>query len=370
MRILHVVTYMGRGGLETMLMNYYRAIDRSQIQFDFLTHRDFKADYDDEIELLGGKIYHLPRLNPFNLHYRKALGDFFDSHPEYRIVHVHQDCLSSVVLKVAKDHGIPVRIAHSHSSSQNKDLKYPIKLVYRQFIPKYASHLLACGEDAGRWMFGGAPFQVLKNAIDTGKYLFDPEKRRAVRKNLEIADNALLIGHVGRFSPPKNHNGLIDIFAEIKNRVPSKLLLIGEGKLRGEIECKVADLGLVDDVIFAGLRPDVNDLMQAMDVFIFPSLYEGVPLTMIEAQAAGLPCLISNRVPIECKITDCVQQLSLGVGAEVWARAAIEAAGTPRKNTFDEIAEAGYDVKTNAKKLENWYRELEEEIDEKSLQRN
>lgn len=363
-RILHVVTYMGRGGLETMLMNYYRAIDRRQIQFDFLTHRDFKADYDDEIKLLGGKIYHLPRLNPFSLRYRKTLGAFFDFHPEYRIIHVHQDCLSSVIIKVAKERGVPVRIAHSHSSSQDKNLKYPIKLFFRQFISKYATHLMACGEDAGKWMFRGAPFQILNNAIDASAYQYNAEKHITMRKTLGIPDNMLLVGHVGRFSPPKNHSGLIDIFAEIKKRAPARLLLVGEGNLRGEIERKVTDLGLSDDVIFAGLRSDVNDLMQAMDVFVFPSLYEGIPLTMIEAQASGLPCLISEKVPIECKVTDCVQQISLRVGAEAWANAAIEVAGTPRKNTFDDIAEAEYDMKTNAEKLSNWYRELEAEIDE------
>ena len=347
-----------------MLMNYYRAIDRSRIQFDFLTHRDFKADYDDEIEALGGRIYHLPRLNPFSPHYKKLLGEFFDSHPEYRIIHAHQDCLSSVILKVAKEHGVPVRIAHSHNSSQDINLKYPIKLFFRRFIPKYATHLMACGEDAGRWMFGGAPFRILNNAIDASVYCYDAEKYKAVRKTLDIPDNVILVGHVGRFSPPKNHNGLLDIFAEIRKRTNAKLILVGEGSLRAQIEQKAESIGLKDDVIFTGLRSDVNELMQAMDVFVFPSLYEGVPVTLIEAQAAGLPCLISDGVPIECKITDCVQQLSLQAGVETWANAAIEAARKPRKNTYHEIAEAGYDVKTNAKKLMDWYKEREAEADE------
>ena len=151
-RILHVVTFMGMGGLETMLMNYYRHIDRSKIQFDFLVHRDFRADYDDEIESYGGKIFHLPRLNPLNIKYKKDLDSFFKQHREYRVVHVHQDCLSSIILKVAKCNGVPIRIAHSHINDVNFDAKYPIKLYYKRQIPKYATHLMACSDAAGRFM--------------------------------------------------------------------------------------------------------------------------------------------------------------------------------------------------------------------------
>ena len=163
-RVLHVVTYMGRGGLETMIMNYYRNIDRSKVQFDFLTHRDEIWDYDDDIERLGGKIYHLPRLNPFSPKYLNALDNFFEEHNEYKIVHCHQDCLSGIVLKHAKKNGVPFTIAHSHSSNQNKNLKYVIKLIAKKSIPKYADYLLACGKDAGEWMFNTSDFTILNNA--------------------------------------------------------------------------------------------------------------------------------------------------------------------------------------------------------------
>ena len=171
MRVLQVVTHMERGGLETMLMNYYRNIDRSQVQFDFLVHRQNRAAYDDEIEALGGKIYRLPVLVPWSSAYRKALNGFFVNHPEYKIVHVHQDCLSSVILKAAKKNGVPVRIGHSHNSNQDKNLKYLIKLYYRRLIPKYATNLFACGKDAGNWMFGGAPYHILNNAINAASYV-------------------------------------------------------------------------------------------------------------------------------------------------------------------------------------------------------
>lgn len=370
MRILHVVTYMGVGGLETMLMNYYRAMDRSRVQFDFLTHRKFKADYDDEILSLGGKLFYLNRLNPFSPSYRHELGKFFDDHPEYQIIHVHQDCMSSVVLKIAKQHGVPVRIAHSHSSSQDKNIKYPMKLFYRYFIPKYATNLMACGDAAGQWMFRGNSFEILNNAIDAAAYVYDPSRRAEIRRELKIPEKALTVGHVGRFSPAKNHEGLLDIFSEIRKRINAVLLLVGEGELRKQMEQKADALGLRDSVIFMGLRTDVNALMQAMDVFVFPSNYEGIPLTMIEAQAAGLPCLISDRVPIECKITDPVKQIPLNASPAIWAQEAIEASKTPRRNTFSEVAKAGYDVKTNARNLTERYIDLERAANgQKGLQR-
>lgn len=357
--MLHVVTHMNRGGLETMIMNYYRMIDKEKVQFDFLTHRPYDGDYGEEIEQLGGIIYHLPVLNPFSPGYKKKLGKFFDSHPEYHVIHVHQDCLSSVILKVAKQHGIEIRIAHSHCSSQDKDLKYPVKMFYRQFISKYATELMACGEDAGNWMFCGAPFRILNNAINSVDYIYDWEKRQTIRNRLGLKKDELVIGHVGRFSPQKNHTFLIDIFYQVKaQHHNSKLLLVGDdrGELADKIKCKVTDLGLSDSVIFTGLRSDVADLMQVMDVFVFPSNYEGLPVTMIEAQASGLPCVISDKVPIECKKTDLVQQMELSNSAVYWAKTIIKVGtGTIRRDTSESIKAAGFDIVENAKWLQQYY---------------
>lgn len=357
-RILHIVTHMNRGGLETMLMNYYRQIDRTQMQFDFLTHRDYDGDYGEEIRQLGGKLYHLPVLNPFSPGYRKILGDFFDVHPEYRVIHVHQDCLSGVILHVAKRHGVPVRIAHSHGANQIKDIKYPIKLLFRHFIAPYATHLMACGAKAGKWMFCGAPFEILSNAIAAADYSFDTDKKYIQREKWNIYPHELLVGHVGSFTVPKNHLFLLDIFNEIQKRTPAKLLIVGDGSLRGSIEEKIRQLSLGDKVILAGLRSDVPDQLQAMDVFVFPSLYEGLPVTLVEAQASGLPCLISDGVSIECKMTDTVQQIPLSASPEFWAEQAIKAAKTPRKNTYEQIRAAGYDIVENAKRLQKMYEEM------------
>ena len=355
-RILHIVTHMNRGGLETMIMNYYRHIDRSKIQFDFLVHRSNMADYDEEILSMGGKIYRLSSLNPLDPRYLRSLDTFFAEHKEYRIVHCHLDCMAGIPLKYAKKHGVPVRIAHSHSSSQTKDAKYILKLFYKRNIVKYANRLFACGDDAGKWMFGTDDFTVLNNAIDAASYSYCAETARSVRAGFGISNHALIVGHVGRFCPPKNHVFIIQIFAEIlKKRSDAVLLLVGEGELRAETERQAEELGVRQSVIFAGLRSDVPELLQAMDVFLFPSLYEGLPLSMVEAQAAGLPCLISDKVPIECKKTDLVQQISLEESPEVWANAVLSAADTQRKNTLEDIRRSGFDVRENARWLQDFY---------------
>lgn len=357
-RVLHVVTYMGRGGLETMLMNYYRHMDRSKVQFDFLTHRDFRADYDDEIESLGGKIYRLPRLVPWSRSYLKALREFFVSHPEYKIVHVHQDCLSSVILKMAKKCGVPVRIGHSHNSSQDKNLKYLIKLFYKRKIPANATQLFACGKEAGDWMFNGASYRVLNNAIDSNQYTFNAESRAQMRSELGISDDAFVVGHVGRFHLQKNHAFLLDVFAEVKRmKANTVLLLVGDGNLRAEMEQKAESLDISDSVIFTGVRSDVPDLMRAMDCFVFPSFYEGLGIVAVEAQAAGLSCVVSSGVPTECDVSPLIEHLPLNSGASMWAARVLAQCGRVRLNTTEDIIRAGYDIKANAEWLQNYYLE-------------
>ncbi|MFQ7310469.1 MAG: glycosyltransferase family 1 protein [Sellimonas sp.] len=354
-RVLHIVTYMGIGGLETMLMNYYRHIDRKKIQFDFLVHRDFEAAYDQEIMELGGRIYRLPRLNPISPYYKKQLDEFFAKHTEYKIVHSHLDCMSAIPLKFAKKNDILVRIAHSHSSSQTKDKKYYLKLYYKSKIKKYATELFACSEAAGQWMFNTNRFHILNNAIDTDKYIYDPVVREFERKKLDISKETIVIGHVGRFAPPKNHRYLIELFDLVRKRIPNTILLmIGNGELRSQAESQVKELGLEGKVIFTGQRTDVSQLLQAMDIFVFPSIYEGLPVSLIEAQAAGLPCLISDKVPIECKKTDLVKQISLD-DMNKWVELIISAEKVIRRDTSDEIRKAGFDINSNAKKLEDFY---------------
>lgn len=353
-RVLHVVTYMGRGGLETMIMNYYRHIDRTKIQFDFLVHRESQADYDDEILELGGRIYYVPPLNPFSSNYFRALNSFFSNH-HYDIVHSHLDCLSAYPLKIAKKYGVKTRIAHAHSNNQDRNFKYLIKVYSKHLIPRYANELFACSIEAGKWMFSGHKFKVLKNAIDTKRYLYSPEIEQRIKDKMKI-QNRFIIGHVGRFNPPKNHKFLIDVFQCVEKIEKNVLLLLvgtGEGKL--EIENKVKSLGLKDKVLFLGSRNDVAEILQAFDVFVFPSLYEGLGIAAVEAQAAGIPCILSDQVPRECQLTENVHFLSLKSSPQEWANSIIKYMGSKKKNEYSAICAAGYDISENAKKLEKFY---------------
>lgn len=360
-RVLQIVTDMRCGGLETMIMNYNRKIDRTKIQFDFLVHRQAKGDYEEEIKNLGGKIYRLPRLDPWSFWYRKQLDRFFKEHTEYQVVHCHLDCMAGIPLFYAKKHGVPVRIAHAHSSSQTKDFKYLAKLWFRREITKNATHLFACGEKAGNFMFRTNQYLILNNAIDCKKYMYTKERRKDMRKKIGISNDATVYGHVGRFDVPKNHTFLIDIFAEIKKRdKKAMLLLVGDGALRKKMEKKVKKLGLCKSVWFLGKREDVPMLLQAMDAFLFPSIYEGLPLSVIEAQAAGLPCFLSRNVPEECKKTELVQRISLKISAKEWAEricGQMKEKGRERKNTGEEIRKAGFDIERNAKWLQQFYLE-------------
>lgn len=357
-RVLHIVTTMNRGGLETMIMNYYRNIDREKIQFDFLEHRSEISDYDQEIEKLGGKIFRISALNPFSKVYKNQLDMFFKEH-NYEIIHVHQDCLSTVALKIAKKNNIPIRIAHSHNSSQDKNIKYIIKLIYKKGIKKYATSLFACGYQAGTWIFETNNFLVMNNAINTKDFLFNTDIRNRIRTELNI-ENRFVVGHIGRFCEPKNHDFIIDVFNELlKINQNSYLILVGTGELEEKIIKKVHKLNLQNNVLFYGISQNVNELLQAFDVFLFPSLYEGLPVTMIEAQASGIKCFISEKVPKETIICDNVEILKLDDTPTQWALEMNKyCLGYERKNMFNEIENHHFDIVENAKWMEKKYLEM------------
>ena len=350
-RILQVVTYMGRGGIETMLMNYYRRMDREKIQFDFLVHRDFRADFDDEIEALGGRIYRVPAMNPASGSYRKALADFFRTHP-YRVVHCHLNYMSGVVLAAARQAGVPVRIAHAHTAAMAPGWKQSVRRLCKHLIPLTATHRFACSTEAGRAIFGKQSFSILANAIDAGAFTPDEKLRREVREELALGD-AFTVMHVGRMVYAKNHEFLLDAFRELLNTEPgAKLVLVGDGELRSQIEEKAAQLP-GGSVRMLGSRTDIPRLLQAADVFAFPSRFEGMPVTMIEAQAAGLPCLKSDTVTEECIVTDLVTSLPTN-DPFCWADA-IRAAKTARTDHLEDIQRSGYDITAATEKLTRFY---------------
>lgn len=332
-RVLQCVNNMHRAGLETVLMNYYRKIDRTKIQFDFLTHRPDRDDFDDEIEAMGGRIYRAPRLYPQNYPaYFAFMKQLFQEHPEYKIVHSHIDTMSYLPLLAAKKAGVPIRIAHSHSTGLDADFKYVLKQYYRYRIPSAANHFWACGEMAGAFLFRGKPFTVIPNAVEAENYRFSPEIREKKRRELAVEDK-LVIGHAGRFSYPKNHSFLLDIFCRIIEQKPNAvLLLVGKGELEEAVREKVKRCSLQHAVRFAGSRSDLNEIYQAMDVLVMPSRFEGIPMVGIEAQFAGLPCVFSDKVPEETAFTDGCCFMELRQSAEQWAARILKVAGQRLEN--------------------------------------
>lgn len=358
-RVLHVIGIMNRGGAETMIMNLYRNIDRNKVQFDFVENNSEPAAFDEEILSLGGKIYRCPHYNGKNhFAYVKWWNTFFQKHPgEYPVVHGHLGSTAAIYLSVAKKHGA-YTIAHSHSagngSAMYRMFAYPTRYIADKFF--------ACSKDAGISRYGktvgndSVRCQVLNNAIDARRFSLNQETRKQVRSELHIAENAIVIGHVGRFVEAKNHLFLIDVFADVRKRDPNAvLLLIGDGERRAEIQAAIAEKHLDDAVILTGVRSNVWDFYQAMDVFVFPSVYEGLPVSLVEAQAAGLPCCVSSNVPKDSAITDLVQFISLEDRSEKWAEIALRSVKTSRPDMLSEIQNAGFDVISTANWLENFY---------------
>ena len=362
-RILNLFTIMDRGGAETLVMNYYRKIDRSKVQFDFLVHRETPGVYEKEITELGGRIYRMPALRPGRfLQYYKQARRFFRDHPEYRILHAHMSELACIAFLAAYKEGVPIRICHAHNAPHGWDYKMPVKDCFKVMMRPYITHRFTCGQEAGDWLYGKGSRDHLiymRNAVDTGIFRYDPVTRDVMRKEMELEGN-LVLGHVGRFVPQKNHVFLIEILSSMVKRNPSSiLLLIGAGPLENRIREMVRIKGLERHVRFMGLREDVNDLLQVMDAFVLPSLYEGVSVALMEAQASGLPCFISAEQPEEAVITDQVSRLFLRRTADQWAAYIFEKCKNyQRKDVGADIQAAGYDIDSNVKKLEQFYLQL------------
>jgi glycosyltransferase involved in cell wall biosynthesis len=358
-RVLMINYKMQCAGIESFIMNIYRNIDRTKVQFDFLVHYAQRQFYDEEIEQLGGRIYRLTvREDNDFVKYFRDLKRFFEEHIEYMIVHGHMESFGQFYLKAAMNAGVPIRIAHSHIAQKNNDLKGMVKYWLNKGYGKYATDLFACSEIAGKFMFGeNASFTVWNNAIDVEMFSFNIDIRKIMREKLDISDGQLVIGHVGRFNTQKNHTFLIDIFCEIKKiRNNAVLLLIGGGDLEYQIANKVEKMQLGESVRFMGVRKDVNMLYQAMDVFLMPSLFEGLPVSGIEAQTAGLPCVFSDTVTRETDITGNVSFISLSEKPSEWADRICKMLDTfKRENQGDTIASKGYDIKHQADMLAQYY---------------
>lgn len=359
-RILHVVAIMNRGGLETMIMNHYRKLDRTKFQFDFLVHRREEGVFDEEIKSLGGRIYYLPKFNPLKIwSYNNALEKFFNNNDGYKIVHSHYNALSMWVLRAAKEHRVPVRIAHSHLAYPKFNHQTPIYWYARQKINRYCNFKFACSKDAGDWLFGNnnsSEVIIFKNAIPLDKFIYNPNVRDIVRDNLKLS-NKYVLGHVGRFHPSKNHKFLIKFFHEVHKRDKSAhLVLIGDGSEKEKIKSMAREFDIEKNVSFLGIREDVAEIMQAMDVFVFPSKFEALPVTLVEAQASGLRVIASDTLTSEIAFTDSLTFKPLDSGPTDWADEILyEKNKSVRKNAFQDIKRSGYDIEENIAFLTKFY---------------
>lgn len=371
-KVLHVVGRMHPGGIETLLMNVYRNIDREKYEFHFAVQSPEPSFYDEEIRELGGTIFVQPPPKDGIRSFRKQLMENMNKYGPYAAVHSHVFGFSGYVLKLADKLGVPVRISHSHNTSDSKSSS-PLRNIYRSYmrglIRRHSTDMLGCSRAACESLFGSSCWKdgrvdVFPNAITLAPYeSLVQENRQELRRRFGASDDELLIGHIGRFSKQKNHALLLDSFASlVKQRPKSRLLLCGDGPLRPEMEHKVKELGVADKVSFLGLRKDVPELLGALDAFVLPSLYEGLGIVLIEAQAAGVPCLISEGVPREADLRiGLIERLAVNDSPERWAEAMASLAerkghgGGEWQARAAALGERGYDIRVSAAKLERLY---------------
>lgn len=343
-----------------MVMALYRAIDRSKVQFDFVIDNHEVNVFEEEIRKLGGRIFLFPKFNGKNyMEIRSVWSDFFEEHPEYRILHSHVRSYASLYIPIAKKHGVKT-IIHSHNTSNGHGLKAIGKKLLQYPLRFQADYFFGCSEIAGQWLFGNRVVRsdryfMLKNAVDLERFAYRQEVRDAIRRELSVDENTLLIGHVGRMHPQKNHQFLIECFAQIAQKKSHvKLVLLGEGELREAICEQIRQLGLQDRVVLLGLKKNVEDYFSAMDFLVLPSVHEGLPVVVVEAQASGLKCFVSDTVTKEVQLSDLVEYLPINQGEAPWVEAVVNAEPI-RKDVSDRIRNGGFCIKASSRWLCDFY---------------
>lgn len=364
-RILHVVSLMNRGGQETLIMNLYRNIDLSSLQFDFLCTISRKADYDEEILNQGGKIWYLPDnkirfkgLKNFESIYR--LSAFFKSHAEYEIVHFHNYHAFSAFLQVAgaKLGGVKHVVLHSHNSSAPHAWLHKM---FRPLLTCFNINRFACSALAARWMFANRAdhVRILYNGIELEQFKYDPFVRKKSRADLNIGDEKVIC-HIGRLNYQKNHLFLLDVFSQVhKKDKDTLLLLVGEGNLREAISERIEELGLRESVRLLGIRKDIPDILSAGDLFVLPSLFEGLSVVLIEAQANGIPCVVADHLAKEGIVADNVFSLSLDRPKEIWAERIVQVLNNEKhRSNIELLKEKGFDITLVSRWLTDYYLNL------------
>lgn len=358
---------MDRGGIETMLMNFYRNMDHDKIQFDFLCNKPDPGDYDEEIKSMGGRVFVSPGFKSFRK-YLKFMTNLFKEHPEYRIVHTHNGALMLYALLSAKKNRIPCRIAHAHATAVPAGNSAWFKKIILPYIKYNATNYWGCGNAAGEFYFGkerwSKEHEFIHNAINVENFTFNEKIRNEIREQYGFGDK-YIVGHVGRLSVEKNQKLLLDVFAEVHKMNPkTHLVIIGTGYLEEPLKQQVKDLGLEDAVTFTGMLTNVNEWYSVFDVFVMTSPKEGLPVVAVEAQAADLPCVITDTITREVNITNNVRYVGLNDDPKIWAKTILEAKKQTRTNRLKDLQDAGYDIRLEAKRMQELYLKLYSDIQE------
>ncbi len=363
--VLAIVRQMKPGGLENRLMDIIRAIGSERIHIDIFSYQLNEGSYDKEISALGGKVYYNPPLTVKNMFwYVGYFRKFLLGHPEYQIIHAHQNAWCSVFCKGAYQAGVPVRIAHSRTAINKITLGYCVKNIIKIPARKYANYYFAVSEKAGRWLYGNRLYdsgkvKIWPNAIDALPFYYNETVRERVRETNGWSGKYVIM-HVGNFTPPKNHPFILKVFRKVAEIDEKAVLVLVGGDVREDIKAYIQQNNLTDKVILTGSRNDVNQLLQGADVFLFPSIFEGLPGAVVEAQAAGLPCVISDTITREVCITPHVEYLSLKEDAGVWAETVLKHKNEIRKDTREYIENAGFDIHSLVARLAEFYENASE----------
>lgn len=354
---------MDSGGITAVMMNYFTRFNKNKIHVDFVVHGQKEGAMDNEIMASGSRIFRITPKSKNLIKNVRELKAVFNSE-KYDIVHSHADSGNAHILKYAQKCGIPIRISHSHNTGYTitNRLRIMLNEIAKKNIKKYATHLWACSELAGKWLYGTEKFEVIHNAIDTERFAFSANNRKVIRDKYRISDE-LVVGMCGRLDYQKNHSYGIKLFSELKKYRPdAKMLLVGDGQLQEYLTKMACDLNLSEDIIFAGRIADPSAYYSAMDVLIMPSLFEGLGVAAIEAQCSGLKCLLSDAIPKEAGV--CPETKYLPISDEdinVWVNEILSVNG---RLSFEEAANfvknAGYDINKEAEKLQNRYIEITE----------
>lgn len=355
-RVVHILGNLSVGGVESFIMSVYRRIDRDKIQFDFIVHNLENDAYREEIESLGGRIFILDRLNFLNpLKYIRDLDKILEDHKEISILHCHFRGTEAIILKEAKKYGL-MTISHNHGTQNSSKFNSLIRRIFKKDVLKYSDIKLACSDQAGTDFYGRGSYKKINNGIDTEKYKFDEDVRQKTRRELKFEENYVLI-NVGSLSDIKNQDFLIRLMPDLLEKNPDiRLLLVGDGPLKSDLENLCKDLKVSDQVIFLGNSDRVNELLMAADIFLFPSKREGLGISAIEAQASGLTSLLSTNVPRDAGISELARFIALD--KDKWMGEILYNKGSIRKNVIEEIRRKGYDIETSVKKLSNIYLHL------------